>query len=193
MEINITDNNAYQSRLKELDIIWLFYHRKWLKIFLIQLVIAVVLIILGLLDRGYTMINPHPFPAEKANIIYFNLHILLSIGIVFIGILSINLNTNFRSKNAYQIQGKLNNKKYFQQPNQSNLRLTEYLVNYSDNLLQVELKWPAFTHYCLMNDILFLTFSKNLNTGICIHRNLVSEQDFSTLLSLAKTHFILIK
>jgi hypothetical protein len=96
MEITITDNNAYPSRLKELDTIWQFYQRKRSKILLIQLLFAILLIILGILDKGYSMINTNPFPPEKGNNIYFNLHILLSIGIVFIGILSINWITLYR-------------------------------------------------------------------------------------------------
>jgi len=183
MEITINNIKAYESRKEVIKAIWQLHYKESSKIILLQYLIGFTLFTIGVLtNKGYAMIRTNSILSENTTNTYFNLHLLISIGIVYILFTTFSFLNLLRSKRPYLNKYEVETKKYYQYSNEMTLTINDEGINHNHLLSKFDIKWAAFSHFKLYNDILFISNNNSFTSAISIHKTQVTDEQFSELL-----------
>jgi hypothetical protein len=177
MQITIIDNNRAQSFLEQNAFIWKRYEKRHLYAILFCFIIGVIFSVVG-----FNSYNEYGKMENFKNVTYINIHLMESVGILFLLFSGIHIFRFFKMKKQFFDKIKLITDRYTQKDaNVIYINLTDASVSYQSHFSKIEFVWEAVTGYHINGNLIFLYTSDAIESAIIIDKRLLSAADFSEL------------
>lgn len=191
MEIILKDDNAKETYAAKESIVWKLHSKKYVKFILLNYLIGLILLLIGILifnDYNYKS-EYHNYQTSEYHVTYVNyhMHLTILIGIVFVLSASLNLYYHIKGKNDFFRKINESKTKLFKEVI---IQISDGGISYKSFLLESEMKWTFFSMYKIYDNFLFLYSNDALMNSICIDKNLMSEEEFSQVMSFIKNRLV---
>lgn len=173
MEIKVKISNAAQDYVDQNDVLWKLQTKKNSRIYIL-LIIGVASFIFGLFDNSTV----------------FGTRLLMDFGIILIIVSIMILYTISVQKTHFKTAVLITARKYHQENNEALIEINPNFIKFTDYQLTKEMKWGMFSSYTIFENYIFI--SQNLlNSSVILDKRLISENEYSELISFLKSKFIL--
>lgn len=180
MHIFITDSNSPKSSTERFNVLWEVATKKRTRLMLLRPLMGLVLVIVGIITEPYESFKTvrSTFPSGGVQEVHqFNLHLALSLGIVFIIYSSFDFWRIRREKFHFL---RLYNKRV---NSAINLELTDEVITQDHFGIKSHFQWTVFSNYVDTKGFLFLVIDDSPFSSISINKQLLSEDELAILIA----------
>lgn len=182
MDIKINNTNAAQICLDQNKALWDIFTKNHFKRLIFPLTFSLLLIAFGLFD-----FNNNDKVVTMGNTTYYNFHLSLSIGIVFLVTTLMSLIRLVREKSIFFQKVNRLALGHSQNSNTITIELSENSVKYQSHELTQEMKWSVFSNYKVYKNYIILTVESYILASVIVDKRLISENEYSELINFIKT------